>query len=327
MTFNELHPRGAAGRFIATSHTEPGLALGGSEPVPVMDSSGEWVDVTPGQRDDAARHVYLNGQCLAMAVALSKRTGWPVLTRTVELDEGEPPLLIHAYVQGPGGVLVDYTGGRDQEAEAESWEDEDDFEETPFDLADGLLSNYEGHLGPQNTELAESFVDGVLAAYEEDWGSGPDWTAWRDGLEIPAFRRGQKFTEYTRRGTPVKVTAGIIDREARQIFTRGQCMALARVLADAKAGTPVIAFEPGTTSLAHALVRLPDSTLLDIDGVHDAADVGQSYDLVDYEPEDFAAQVDSATGFAECSDPPNYELARTFVGAVTGRAGYAGYRS
>lgn len=169
MTFNELHPRGAAGRFIATSHTEPGLALGGAGPVPVMDSSGEWVNVTPGQRDDAARHAYLNGQCLALAVALSKRTGWPVLTRTVELDEDEPPLLIHAYVQGPGGVLLDYTGGRDQEAEAESWEDEDDFEETPADLADGLLRNYEGHLGPQNSALAESFVDGVLAVHEEDW--------------------------------------------------------------------------------------------------------------------------------------------------------------
>jgi hypothetical protein len=148
-------------------------------------------------------------------------------------------------------------------------------------------------------------------------GAGPDWAAWRDGLEIPTFRRGQKFTECTRRGTPVKLTAGIIDRDARQIFTRGQCMALVRVLSDAKAGTPVIAFEPGTTSLAHALIRLPDGTLLDIDGVHDAADVGQDYDLVDYEPEDFAAHVDAGTGFAEWSDPPNYELARTFVGAIT----------
>jgi hypothetical protein len=171
MTFNDLHPRGTGGRFTATRRTEPGLVLGIAGPVPVMDSSGEWVDVTPGQRDDAARHAYLNGQCLALAVALSKRTGWPVLTRTVELDEDEPPLLIHAYVQGPDGVLLDYTGGRDQEAEAENWEDEDSIELTPAALADGLLRNYEGHLGPQNTGLAESFVDGVLAVYEEDWGA------------------------------------------------------------------------------------------------------------------------------------------------------------
>ena len=96
-------------------------------------------------------------------------------------------------------------------------------------------------------------------------------------------------------------------------------MALARVLADAKAGTPVVAFEQGTSDLAHALIRLPDGNLLDIDGVHDAAQVARNYDLVDYQPEDFAAQVDAAEGFAKWSDPPNYELARTFVGRVTAR--------
>lgn len=321
MTFHEHeHPRGAGGRFATAPHNEPDLALGSGLPVSVMDSSGDWIDVVPGQRNDAARHAYLNGQCLALAVAISERTGWPVLTRTAELgDPHEPPLLIHAYVQGPGGVLLDYTGGRDQEAEADSWEDEDGFEETPADLADGLLRNYEGHLGPQDRKVAESFVDGVLALYEADWGSGPDWVAWRDGLEIPAFRRGRKFTEYTRRGTSVKLTAGVINRDARQIFTRGQCMALVRVLADAKAGTPVVAFEQGTSDLAHALIRLPDGNLLDIDGVHDAAQVARNYDLVDYQPEDFAAQVDAAEGFAKWSDPPNYELARTFVGRVTAR--------
>lgn len=170
MDFNDSeHPRGAGGRFTATAHAEPRLQPLAAA-TPVMDSSGKYIDVVPGRRDDAARHVYLNGQCLALAAAVSRRTGWPVMTRTLELgDSDEPPLLIHAYVQGPDGVLIDYTGGRDQEAEEENWEDEDILELTPASLADGLLRRYEGHLGPQNTGLAETFVDGVLDVYERDW--------------------------------------------------------------------------------------------------------------------------------------------------------------
>jgi hypothetical protein len=140
--------------------------------------------------------------------------------------------------------------------------------------------------------------------------------AWSDGLEIPAFRSGKRFTEYTNRGTPVRITAGVIDREARQVFTRGQCMALAVVLSQANVGTPVIAYVPGTTSMAHALVRIPGGALLDIDGVHDPVRIAKDYDLVDFDRDDFADQVDKAEGFAKWSDPPNYEMARTFVRAL-----------
>lgn len=170
MAFNELdHPRGDGGRFTASQHREPDLALD-TRPTRVMDAYGKWIEITPGQRDEAARYAYLNGQCLALAVALSRRTGWSVLTRTVDVGPDEPPVLIHAYVQGPDGVILDYTGGRDEEAEAENWEDEDDLELTPANLVDGLLRNYEGHLGPQDSTVAESFVDGVLAIYQEEWG-------------------------------------------------------------------------------------------------------------------------------------------------------------
>lgn len=171
MTFNELeHPRNAGGTFTSKVRAEPGCSL--PAPVAVMDSSGEYLDVVPGQRSDAALHVYMNGQCLALAVAVSQRTGWPVLTRTIEAEgPDEPPFLIHAYVQGPDGVLLDYTGGRDQEAEADSWDEDDDFELTPAHLAEGLLRNYEGFLGPQDSALAESFVDGVMEVYEADWES------------------------------------------------------------------------------------------------------------------------------------------------------------
>lgn len=153
--------------------------------------------------------------------------------------------------------------------------------------------------------------------------AGPDWDAWRDGLKIPTFRRGKKFSEYTNRGTPIRVTAGVIDRGARQVFTRGQCMALAVVLSEANAGTPVIAFTPGTGSLAHALIRLPDGSLLDVEGVHDPDKVAASYDLVDWDRDDFDEQIDNAEGFAKWSEPPNYEMARTFVGAVTAQVGTA----
>lgn len=148
----------------------------------------------------------------------------------------------------------------------------------------------------------------------------PDWEDWSDGLEIPTFRRGKKFTDYTRNGTPVRITAGVIDRDARQIFTRGQCMALAVVLAEANVGTPVIAYNRGTTSLAHALVRIPGGALLDIDGVQDPVEIANGYDLVDQDRDDFADQVEKAEGFAKWSDPPNYEMARTFVGALAEQA-------
>lgn len=160
----------------------------------------------------------------------------------------------------------------------------------------------------------------TAAAHSEpaiELADGPDWDAWSESLEIPTFRRGKKFAEYTRSGTPVRITAGVIDREARQVFTRGQCMALAAALSEANAGTPVVAYTPGTSSLAHALVRLPSGALLDIDGVHDPDEVARNYDLVDYGVDDFADQVNKAEGFAKWSDPPNLEMARTFVGAVT----------
>jgi hypothetical protein len=163
------------------------------------------------------------------------------------------------------------------------------------------------------------FTVSARAEPDLDLGTVPDWDAWRVGLEIPTFRRGKKFTEYTRRGNPVRISAGVIDSEARQVFTRGQCMALVVVLCEANAGTPVAAFEPGTDSLAHALVRLPDGSLLDIDGVHDADKAAESYDLADFDRDDFADKVDKSEGFAKWSDPPNYAMARTFVGAVTER--------
>jgi hypothetical protein len=113
--------------------------------------------------------------------------------------------------------------------------------------------------------------------------------AWRSGLRIPTTGHGRRFTDLTRSGNKITVTGGVIDRIARQIVTSGQCMALALAFSEANAGTPVVAFTPGSDQMAHALVRLPDGRLLDINGVHDAAVAAERYTLVDYDRQDFAA--------------------------------------
>ena len=143
---------------------------------------------------------------------------------------------------------------------------------------------------------------------------------WEAGLDIPKFRAGRRFSDFTRSGNKVTVTAGVIDRQSRQIYLRGQCMALARALSDAGVGAPCAALERGTDSLAHALVRLPDGSLLDIDGVHAAAEVERLYDVVDYDKAEFADHIDKATGFAAWSDPSNMDMARSFVGTLAGVA-------
>lgn len=140
------------------------------EPVAVMDSSGEYVHIVPGERDYVAYHAYLNGQCLALALAVSHRTGWPIALRTFDEEpEDHAPFLIHAYVQSPDGILIDYTGGNEKEALEEDWDEAESFTIIPASESGSLLEQYDPVLADQDVDLAESFVDGVLGIYRDDW--------------------------------------------------------------------------------------------------------------------------------------------------------------
>lgn len=167
-------------RLVAAARTEledHSPASIGQAPVEVYDSSGSPCEVTPGVIDDEADWVYLNGQCLALAVAMSERTGWPVHLRTLtDGDEADPTgvyaNLRHAYVQAPDGALIDIRGVNDADIVDEECRDLDcDLYLPPRVIpaaeARTLLDEFEGYLFDQDVPTAETFVDAVLARAAE----------------------------------------------------------------------------------------------------------------------------------------------------------------
>lgn len=170
------------GRYTVQSRAESEVALGGevgsdAEPefVTVKDSSGDPIDLAPGVINDEAQWAYTHGQCLALAAAISRRTGWPV--RTVSIVEREPDadepggyrenhLLRHATVLTPDGDLLDITGPQDPEAV--ECDDDEVIVLTPTADLDRLLAEHEGFLEEQNLAAAETFVQPVLDTIEAD---------------------------------------------------------------------------------------------------------------------------------------------------------------
>ena len=168
----------SGGQFASSGHIDTGLQLAHvPEYVEVFDASGDVCQLTPGVIDEEARWVYTNGQCLALAVALARRTGWPLATTTIEEldpDGAEPDgyrhhaLLRHASVLTPAGDLLDINGDNDAEAIEHYPEDTFVLHSSP-DEVDQLLAEQEGHLMYQDLAVAEMFVDVVLA---EVWSPG-----------------------------------------------------------------------------------------------------------------------------------------------------------
>lgn len=91
------------------------------QPVTVLGQWHRTFEVTPGRLDDAARKAFANGQCHAIALALSEVTGWPttalLTSDCYEIesmctgDEDECPCRIgHIVVTQPDGAHVDING-------------------------------------------------------------------------------------------------------------------------------------------------------------------------------------------------------------------------
>ncbi|WP_167163101.1 hypothetical protein [Streptomyces sp. MBT27] len=93
-------------------------------PVAVLGANGFTYDVTPGLIDDAARRAFTEGQCHALALALTEMTGWPATALlTVECsaldemcsdagveDDTCPCRIGHIVVTRPDGAHIDIDG-------------------------------------------------------------------------------------------------------------------------------------------------------------------------------------------------------------------------
>ncbi|MEJ7648185.1 MAG: hypothetical protein WKF57_03895 [Nakamurella sp.] len=150
----------AGGQFAAGSHAESDVQLTPlpserpsserppTEPARVLvtDVMGDEYLLTPGVIDDDADYVFRNGQCLALAVAVSRRTGWPIVLtcfdtpERFELGPDHPPDLVHATVRTPEGQLLDIRGPNDPDVR--EMDDRHDVE-WPADRVDALMAAYD----------------------------------------------------------------------------------------------------------------------------------------------------------------------------------------
>uniref|UniRef100_UPI003F49A359 hypothetical protein n=1 Tax=Streptomyces sp. CA-136453 TaxID=3240050 RepID=UPI003F49A359 len=93
-------------------------------PVAVLGANGLTYSVTPGRIDDAARRAFTEGQCHALALALTEVTGWPatalltlecsaldeMCAETGPTDDECPCRIGHIVVTRPDGAHVDIDG-------------------------------------------------------------------------------------------------------------------------------------------------------------------------------------------------------------------------
>lgn len=159
-TFAETdHPRDPGGRFATKPADEPAAVL--PEPVTVRDAYGMRVAVTPGQLDDDADYVLMNGQCVGLAVAIAQDRGWGVAVHTYT-DQG---LVKHAYAVDEDGTYWDVRGENDPAIVEEDMDPDDHLEHYRPDEVRFVLEETEdqGKVGVQNVELARSFVPAVFA--------------------------------------------------------------------------------------------------------------------------------------------------------------------
>lgn len=145
-------------------------------PILVRDARGMNVALTPGVLDDNARHLYKNGQCLALALALARSrpdTGISVLA--YEADDGRTAVQ-HAWAVAPNGALVDVDGENDRviveemlangefygagDDEYTEWHD---YGPDELDLAAEETCDW---IGPQRYDLAATFAPDVWEELE-----------------------------------------------------------------------------------------------------------------------------------------------------------------
>lgn len=83
-------------------------------------------NLTPGVIDGYAKHAFKYGACGALAIALHRHTGWPIVAITdhhnvYENHQAGGGSALHWAVQTPGGKLLDIDGLHDPEELTEEY--------------------------------------------------------------------------------------------------------------------------------------------------------------------------------------------------------------
>lgn len=243
----------------------------------VLDSGGGPVEVSPGVTDEDADWVYTNGQCLALAAAMSEKTGWPIVVTEDDLGDtgpdGEPFYNIrHAYVQAPDGTLLDIRGDQGSvedvmDADADYSFGDESRAPLTFYSPRAALENFDGWMSYQDVTAAEPFAAKVLATYKAGGYS------WDRPFDYDAL-------------TPDDAKA-LLDHDIVRRYTQGDCGVLAHYLAESNGWGVTVVGEYETEewdgdgapahvthtveALQHAYAVRPDGTLVDVAGVHHPA--------------------------------------------------------
>lgn len=138
-------------------------------------------ELTPGKINPIAEHLFLQGACGALALALHERLGWPIYAVTdahnvFEDGRAGGGSALHWVVRHPQGDFVDISGLRDKDSLIEDYEDEADDAEAAIGLstaADVTEWYIECQGAPVSIRMASEFVEPLLERIEEQLLNAP----------------------------------------------------------------------------------------------------------------------------------------------------------
>ena len=224
--------------------------------------------------DAAAVRAFTGGQCHALAMALAERTGWPVIAALD--DDGDSN---HFFVTTPDGRALDITGCHDMDEfcdEWGGWAEAADADEVEDAWINGNMR--EPDLTAARAYVSEvlRYVDGTRPAFCD-----PGYEGMEDLPEVPV-RAPSRMLVAAGDGERVEIKPGELTDAARELFRTRQDHALARVLCYAsdlpsgEIGIGVL-IDADSGELTHCYGRLPDGRVIDIDGVHELAELKARY--------------------------------------------------
>jgi hypothetical protein len=133
------------------------------------DRLGLGCRVAMGRMDENAEHLFMNGQCHALAMEIARRQGWMVgMVCLYALDSDEMVGVPHIVACMPNGQLVDASGVHDEQDLLDMYGDDMEGGALeivhPDDLMEQLGWLAESWAKPQ-TELAQSMVEPLLSQF------------------------------------------------------------------------------------------------------------------------------------------------------------------
>jgi hypothetical protein len=121
---------------------------------------GQRVTVTPGRLDADAHAAFMVGHCAALASALHRAHGWPLVGLA---EDGE---VVHVAVVAPDGLIVDMDGAADPDDWLQSRPDPDSATIVPLTAADLPAADHAAAL------VAPTFIRpvvGLWATRQRGW--------------------------------------------------------------------------------------------------------------------------------------------------------------